>query len=285
MKAPRRAVPGAFLALTILAGAGATAPAPEAIPSGGAPVALRVMTFNIHAGQEGLDAVAAAIRDVRPDVVALQEVDVHWSERSAFVDQTAALAAATGMEVRFAPIYSLDPERTDGPRREYGLALLSRFPVRGWRNLELTRISTLFGGPPHPMPGFLEATLDVEGTPVRVFSTHLDYRPDPATRTAEVRETLEVLAEASGPTILMGDLNAPPDAEALRPLFGPLRDAWAVARPDAGPGDGLTYPAEAPVKRIDYVLVTPDVQVVDAQVVDTRASDHRPVVVSLRVGR
>ncbi|MGZ3458528.1 MAG: endonuclease/exonuclease/phosphatase family protein, partial [Archangium sp.] len=38
---------------------------------------LRVMTFNIQSGHEGVDKVAEAIRSEAPDIVALQEVDVH----------------------------------------------------------------------------------------------------------------------------------------------------------------------------------------------------------------
>jgi endonuclease/exonuclease/phosphatase family metal-dependent hydrolase len=74
---------------------------------------LRVMTFNIHAGHGNLARVAAVIRGASPDLVALQEVDVHWDARSGFVDQARALAEATGMDVRFAPIYRL-PGATPG---------------------------------------------------------------------------------------------------------------------------------------------------------------------------
>lgn len=250
-----------------------------------ASVALKVMTYNIHAGQEGLDAVAALINAEAPDLVALQEVDVHWSDRSAFVDQLTALADATGMEARFAPVYSLDPPSEGAPRREYGVALLSRFPVVDSVNHDLTRISTIFGGPPRPMPGFLELTVSVDGRPVRVLCTHLDYRTDPATRATEVEETLRILAARPGPLLLMGDLNAPPDAREIAPLLAELQDAWAVVTPrDAGEGAGLTYPAVDPTKRIDYVLASREWTVRSARLLDTVASDHRAVVAEVELG-
>src|SRR4249920_213835 len=79
---------------------------------------LRVMTYNIHAGHGNLARTAEAIRAVAPDIVALQEVDVHWSDRSAFVDQVGALAATLGMNAAFAPIYHVPDADANKPARE-----------------------------------------------------------------------------------------------------------------------------------------------------------------------
>lgn len=250
------------------------------LPSSTSERTLRVMTYNIQYGGGNLDGIAEAIRASAADVVALQEVDVHWSARSNFVDQTAALAARLGMQARFAPIYRLPGENASAPMREFGVALLSRHPIVAFANHSITRLSTQQpeGAPPAPMPGFLEATVDVRGTMVRVFNTHLDYRPDPAVRAQQVTESLAIIGDPATPTLMFGDLNAGPTAPELQPLFERLRDSWAVFA-DAG----LTYPATAPVKRIDYVLASRHFRVRTAQVPDTQASDHRPVVVDLVV--
>lgn len=241
---------------------------------------LRVMTYNIHAGHNDLDATAATIRAERADIVALQEVDVHWDARSNFVDQATSLADKLGMQVRFAPIYSL-PGAAGAPRREYGVALLSRLPIRSFRNHPLTRLSTVQEGtPPSPAPGFLEVALDMGGTTLHVFNTHLDYRADPAVRRTQVAETVAIIGDGSAPTLLFGDFNAPPSAPELQPLFARLRDAWL-----ASPAEGLTYPADVPVKRIDYVLTSRHFRVQSARVPAAQTSDHRPVVVELMMER
>lgn len=238
--------------------------------------ALRVASFNIQAGGGNLERTIAAIRAMKPDIVGLQEVDVHWSDRSQFADQATALGAALGMHVRFAPIYRIPSADASRPPREFGVALLSRFPIVQFRNDSLTRHSTQEpNAAPAPMPGLLNAMVLVDGVPVRVMSTHLDYRADPAVRAKQVSEMLLRLS-SSEPTILLGDLNAPPDAQELAPLFAPLRDAWTVAA-----GDGLTYPAEKPVKRIDYVLVSSHFEARSAAVIPGTASDHRPVIAEL----
>ncbi|MGI8509096.1 MAG: endonuclease/exonuclease/phosphatase family protein [Gemmatimonadaceae bacterium] len=239
------------------------------------------MTYNIRSGNGDLAHTADAIRASAPDLVALQEVDVHWAERSGFADQASELGNRLHMQVRFARIYSLPATDQAQPPREFGVALLSRYPIRTWRNDTLTRLSTQEKEPvPTPMPGLLEATVDVHGTSVRVFNTHLDYRSDPRVRQQQVTEMLAHIGEPSVPTLVFGDMNAKPDAPELQPLFRRLHDTWP-----ASAGAGLTYPAEVPAERIDYVLVSRQVRVRSASVPVTEASDHRPVVVDLVVDR
>ena len=252
-----------------------------ALPRTRSPLSLRVMTYNIQAGAGNLDGTAGAIRAAAPDVVALQEVDVHWSARSQFADEADSLAKLLGMQARFAHIYDLPGEGASSPAREYGVALLSRYPIVAFANHAITRHSTVNeGAAPASMPGFLEASIDVRGTRVRVFNTHLDYRSDPAVRRQQVAETIAIIGTPATPTLLFGDLNAGPDAAELQPLFARLHDSWRSVSTDAG----LTYPAVAPVKRIDFVLTSPHFRAVGARVPDTQASDHRPVVVDLVVG-
>ena len=223
------------------------------------------MTWNIAAGHGDLGKVAETLRDLKPDVVALQEVDVRWSERSAFVDQADSLGKSLKMNVRFGPIYDLPP-------RQFGVAILSRYPISTSINHEITRLSTQQQNAlPAKAPGFLETVIDVAGTRVRVFSTHLDYRFDPSVRATQVKEMLEVISGSSVPIILAGDMNATPHATEIEPLWNSLVTLSTE----------MTYPAEAPTKLIDYIFVSNDVPMADATVAATTASDHRPVIMTL----
>ena len=186
------------------------------------------------------------------------------------------------MSVRFAHIYELPASTVDAPKREFGVALLSRYPIVAWENDTLSRLSTQSDNPvPARMPGLLAATIDVGGMRVRVFVTHLDYRKDPSVRRTQVAEMLARIGAVDTPTLLLGDMNASPDAAELQPLFARMHDSWLTT---AGPG--FTYPADTPTERIDYVLVSPDAKVDTAFVpLVSAASDHRPVVVDLSFGR
>ena len=239
---------------------------------------LRVATYNIQAGAGDLRRIADEIEAMDADLVALQEVDVHWHQRSGFVDQATELGRMLGAEIRFAPIYRL-PGTEGRPAREFGVALLSKLPIERWSNDSLTRLSTQETNPiPVRMPGLLRAVVNFRGTRITVLTTHLDYRSDPAIRRAQVDDLIRVLQQNSGPTILAGDLNATPEALELQPLFERLMDAWRTSK-DAG----YTYPAAAPTKRIDYVLYSHPFVQVDARVPESAIADHRPVIVSLRL--
>ncbi len=237
------------------------------VAAGAAPAqtrALHVMTWNIAAGHGDLPQIARVIRDAAPDVAALQEVDVHWDARSGFADQAARLAEATGMQVRFGPIYQLPGSGDSAPTREFGVAILSRYPIVDSRNHVIPRLSTQsIATEPQPMPGFLEVAIDAGGARVRAL---------------QVSATLDLIAGLREPAILAGDLNAPPAAPELAPLFRRLKDVWSA-------GDGFTYPAAAPVRRIDYVLVSDAFQVREARTLPVSSSDHRPVIAELTLTR
>lgn len=258
----------------------------------GPPRPLRVLDFNIHAGtgtdgRLDLERVAGVIVNSGADVAALQEVDVHWSARSDHRDQAAELGRLTGMHVFFAPIYDLDPEPGHEKRRRFGVAVLSRHPIEAARNHPITRLSTIEPDPvPALAPGLAEVLIRVGTRPVRVYTTHLDHRADPAVRRAQVADTLRVMGGAGRgkggreATLLLGDFNAEPDAPELGPLFARMTDVWPAVRPGAPPGSGATYPADAPRSRIDYVTFTGPGRVLrarSAEVPAVLASDHLPV--------
>lgn len=249
--------------------------------------ALRVMSYNIQYGGGGknLDSVIGVIRAAHPDIVGLQEVDVHWSARSDFADQARRVADALGMEMRYAPIYDVPDSSGAGPPRQFGVALLSRYPITRFENHQLTRLSTQDSNPvPRMQPGLLDVTIDVRGTPLRVFNTHLDYRGDPAVRRLQVADIMALLGASRAPgaprapTLFLGDLNASPHSAELAPLFTVLHDSW----PDSA-GPGFTIPSDVPSNRIDYVLISDGIRVRRAWVPASTASDHRPMVVDLVV--
>jgi len=266
----------AALLATALAATTAAAPAP---PAGARTVAaerqLRVATFNIHHGV-GLDGVldlariAATVERTGAEVVGLQEVDRHWSERSNFVDQATWLAEQLDMHLAFGANLDLDPPAPGAPRRQFGTAILSAYKIRTTTNTLLPRP---LGG---EQRGLLEGQIKVRGIPVRVFNTHLQHDSQ-VERLAQVGRIRQVLATANESVVLLGDLNATPDTPEIGGLTDLLIDAWVTA----GVGDGFTFDAATPQARIDYVMSSGNVVARTAAVVTTDAADHLPVVADL----
>lgn len=259
------------LAVAVVAMSGVGGASVAAAEPGSTDRELKVMSFNIHHGvgtDDRLDLrrVADVAKRERVDVVALQEVDRHWSERSGFVDQAAWLADALEMHVVYGANIDRDPVEPGQPRRQYGTAILSTAPILDWDNTHLPRYEG------HEQRGLLRARIVVRGAAVQVYNTHLQHN-DAAERLEQTEAIKRLIGEHNGPAVLLGDLNALPGAPEIRTLLADLVDTWDAG----GAGDGFTYPSAAPNRRIDYILTSPDVRTRSATVVTSDASDHLPV--------
>src|SRR5699024_4472282 len=80
-------------------------------------------------------------------------------------------------------------------------------------------------------------------------------------------------------SILVGDMNATPESPELVPLFQQFEDTWELTNDDPG----HTFPADSPIKRIDYVLTAPGMEVQSTKTFPSLASDHLPVTADIIV--
>lgn len=241
-----------------------------------APVAkktLRVMTYNIHVGV-GMDKkldlarIADVIKKEKPDLVGLQEVD-RGVKRTEGRDEIVELAGLTGMQYAFA--HNLDYQGG-----QYGVAILSRFPIRqiDHRKYENRREAE--------RRGMLRVEIDIGGGRIlNLVNTHLDYQFDDG-RLFEAEQMLQFLAGVKGPLIVVGDFNDEPSGNTYKLMLAGFDDAWVRSKAKS---IGLSYPADKPVKRIDYIFTrrTDDIRAKKAWVVNTLASDHIPVVAELEI--
>ncbi|WP_344102788.1 endonuclease/exonuclease/phosphatase family protein [Myceligenerans crystallogenes] len=248
---------------------------------------MRIVTFNIRhgLGPDGrCDArrLAAAVRALDPDILALQEVD-RRQPRSGFTDQARICAEAMGaVDHRFVPTVagwmSVPGLRWRARGRErypaYGIALASRFPVRAWRHWRLP-LASRWAGPVQLGVDEPRAAVAADvGTPsgtITVCATHLSSRLGNAW--AQLPWLRDALSGAPRPVVLTGDLN-------LRDTAPVQQIGW---RPPAATPTP-TFPVERPRFQIDHVLVDDDGQLRvtgEPRAVDTGLSDHRALVVDV----
>jgi endonuclease/exonuclease/phosphatase family metal-dependent hydrolase len=252
-------------------------------------VKLKVVSYNIcHGlgidGRQDLERTTDVLRNSGADVIGLQEVDKYYGERSGWQDQSALLARSLGMHAAYGPNLDMDPQPgSGGHRRQYGIAILSRYPIVSSRNHVLPRIDTP-GGWNEPR-GLLEAHLQVRSETVRVLNTHLGLSKQE--RTAQALRLVEVyLADGPERCIVTGDFNALPNSPELAPLLAVLRDTYASVHGGRHDPTFLSAAGGAPVavKCIDYIWCSPDLVPVDAAVTASLASDHLPLAASVIIG-
>ncbi|MGC4120360.1 MAG: endonuclease/exonuclease/phosphatase family protein [Myxococcales bacterium] len=229
---------------------------------------MKVATWNIQSCQRGLDAVAAVLCGLDADVVALQEVD-RGTLRSGRVDQARRLAQGAGFaHARFFPA-------VDWGTGDYGLALLSRWPLAG------ERVGLLPNEGGREPRIHASAIVEAPGATLSVHLTHLtNLDTVRGLRLAQARRILERLEDDPLPRVLAGDFNALPGGATHRAVRKVMRDAFH----SVGEGPAGTYPLPwpLPAARIDYLFVSEGVGVARAHVHATGASDHHPLVAEVR---
>lgn len=241
--------------------------------------AVRVLVYNIHAGKDAanrpnLDDVAALARSTSADIVLLQEVD-RGTKRSGGVDQLQALAAGARMPGVFGRTLDYDGGR-------YGIAALSRrgFEYDETVPLRVSPAPERAGGSHEPRAALVTIARTRLGR-WQALTTHLDASAGDGYRLQEADRLREILLArgATGAPLLLGaDMNSTPDSAVVRKVIGfGLRDAWA----ECGRGEGFTYPAAAPSKRIDYLFLAEGLRCTSARVIETTISDHRPLLVTV----
>ncbi|MEU8248558.1 endonuclease/exonuclease/phosphatase family protein [Nonomuraea sp. NPDC048916] len=268
--------------LAVMAGLIATAiawpPSPAVRPAEGDTITL--ITYNIRMGY-GLDGrlslgdIATWAAAQKPDVVLLSEVDRGWLLNGGH-DDLARIARRLDMRYHFAPAAD----------DVWGDALLTNLPIKSIHSHKLGR---------HDYPTGAQAqavVLDVGGRELGIVNTHLQAPAGQAPEVAAIARNLAAgldagqagpgaTASSEGPprpVILAGDLNTEPADPEMRVL-----EAAGLSDPLIALGDPPTSPAEAPVKRIDHVLISRGLTAVSAQAPRLPYSDHLPVLTTLRL--
>lgn len=214
--------------------------------------------------------------------------------------RAAAHAGRVGPAVRVAQAGQAVPDRRQGPSEPtapgsptgratdvpaYGIALVSRAPVRAWRRIDLPRW-------PVPLPWVVPgrhgaqrvcrvrdeprvalAAVLAQPAPVRtVVTTHLSFLP--GVNAVQLRRLAFGLRDLPRPLVLLGDLNLP------GAVPGRLLPRWHALE---GPP---TFPLPDPAVRLDHVLLCGSERPPPwtAAAVPTDVSDHCAVVADLSSG-
>lgn len=233
---------------------------------------LRIATYNIHRAR-GMDRrvvparIAEVLREVKADVIALQEVIGAGPGGSG---QAEEIGAALGMGWVMAPVRQLR-------NHLFGNVVLSRFPIVHQSQYDLSWKTC------EPR-GCQRAVLDLGDTRrVHIYNVHL------GTAVLERRYQAPRLAafvhdhRVAGPKIILGDFNEWMRGLATRTLtelFESIDIHSHLKR-------RRTYPGLFPFLHLDHIYYEGHVEVQSVELPRTRkalmASDHLPLVANLRI--
>ena len=151
---------------------------------------LKLATYNIHCGigRDGRFSerrILDVLREMDPDVVALQEVE----SRASGIDMLAWLAKETGMRA----VAGTTLMTEDG---HYGNGLLARCPISHVEQVDLTWER-------REPRNAIAADLDCQGERIRVVATHLGLRP--AERRHQIQRLLPLFSERPDDRAVLAD--------------------------------------------------------------------------------
>ncbi|USG67205.1 endonuclease/exonuclease/phosphatase family protein [Brevibacillus ruminantium] len=222
---------------------------------------LRIVTYNIRgcrndAGFADPAAVASELASLQADVITLQEVD-NGLPRSRFQNQVERIAQILGMNYAYGPSLHLLVGT-------YGNAVLSVFPIQSADLL--------------PLPSGLESrsvlkvTLNINGSPFDVYTTHLGLGA--AERGRQSLFLSAYLRKNSGnPAVLAGDFNASSHDKIFKDIRTLFHDPLYEQKLEL-----ITLPGKTGKGRgIDHILLSPRLLFQTAEAPRIGHSDHYPV--------
>lgn len=225
---------------------------------------MKIMSFNTQHCKNYIEqkidyeVMADAIKKCGADIVGLNEMRGKGEEEG-YDNQTEILSELSGLS------YSYFAKAIDFKGvNPYGNGFISRIPIISAETIPVPDPNPKTGDQYYETRCLLKAKL--EGG-ITVLVIHFGLNVDEQENA--VKTVIDNLEDKK--CILMGDFNVTPDDEVLKPIRERMKDAA-----DLFDEPLLSFPSDKPDRKIDYIFVSPDVEVISADIPEIVASDHRP---------
>ena len=259
--------------------------------------AMRIMTYNVHNfkryGSKNdiptKQEILQIVKDQQPDIIGFQEFYTRSKGPYDMLDSIQRILRSGH--------YYLEAVRANN-QESIGQAIFSKFPITAHGMIQLSDKGS--------ENQCIYVDVKKAGKPFRFYSVHLqsirfdpdDYRylnnvskqdgkPEVGSakrlgaklKTAFLKRSEQVFkvkahaATCPYPYIISGDFNDTPASFAVAKMSEDMKNAFT----EQGSGLGRTYNGSFPNYQIDYVLATPQFEVLDYYIIEKRLSDHYPV--------
>ncbi len=264
---------------------------------------IRMMTYNVHnfkryGSKNDISTkheILGIIAQQEPDIIGFQEF---YTRNQGQYDMRDSLVKIMGHAYYYFEPFIFDSNEA------IGIAIFSKFPI-AWHGL------IAFSGKKSENACIY---IDVKkgGREFRVYSVHLQsIRFDPEDykfisnitrqgttnvssarrlgsklkrafikRSTQVVKIKENAAQCHYPYIISGDFNDTPASYAVNEMANGLKNAFR----EKGSGFGRTYNGNFPNFQIDYIMASPQFDVLNYQIIEKKLSDHFPVRSDLLLG-
>lgn len=222
------------------------------------PKEVKIISYNIHSGLDkdmfpSLFDIIDFLRIANADIICLQEVNE--SAKAGF--QVSSLKEDLNMYAHFgANVVELGSN--------YGLATYSKYPIISQKHIYLSSKTE--------QRGMLHTVVKLGGgRKLNIINLHLGL--DESERELQLYEVETFVKELSDPYIVLGDFNQG-DIDVNKNIFKDVAE-------EVNQNNTLTYATS--LDRIDYILVSPDIEIIDYDVIKKNMSDHFPIYAKFKI--
>ena len=233
---------------------------------------MKIMTFNTQhcqnfvTGNIDYEIMADAMKKCGAEIVGLNEMRDKGVSAGYGQAQVSELAKLTDMEY-----FYFAKAIEDGPGNPYGNGILSKHEFESVETILIPEPENKDGCKYYERRCILKAKLKNGFT---VLVTHFGLSD--VEQECAVKAVLDEITDEK--CILMGDFNITPDNSLLEPIRKKMKDTAELFDVEK-----LSFPSDKPRIKIDYIFVTPDIEVVSADIPEIIASDHRPHTAQINV--
>lgn len=246
---------------------------------------LKIVSYNIWAGKHYKE-VLHFLRQERADVMCLQEVGRNnpYHPELVAVDILEELRKAFP---EYAVVYAPIGQRiNNGVEQSWGNVILSKHKIRS------SKLHYFFQQPDwiqehdKQARNALETQIEVDGSILTVFTTHLTYAHEFVSSPRQLIETKKLINAVGNKklTVLAGDINAHLDTEVMRLLQKKFPHSDGLSQPTFAkhPFSYKEFDVTYLKYKIDHILATKDITIERVTIPDLSASDHLPLVAILK---
>lgn len=227
------------------------------------PVQLKVLSYNLRFGElASMEEFAEFIKKIDPDLVALQEVDVHTNRKKAPKQNGVDFITELGYHTGMLTAYGKTIPYKGG---YYGIGILSKYPLANVERIYLPKTEQ-----GKEQRAILVAEVEYsEGEFITFASTHLDYTTSEE-RQIQVKKLNEVLMNRDYPVIVAGDFNARPNSTEISKGMSSWKQLCNM--------DKTSTPSN-PKNKIDYIFGYPQEAwlLIENASYPVPLSDHLPI--------
>ena len=227
---------------------------------------MKILSWNIWIDGH-LDHWKDFLLAANADVIGLQEVKDDDPERNIIGFLT---------ELGYKSVFARTEQFWDDKWYRHGPAIFSKFPIVKSEKYLIDEKDERAAAC---------ADIDVNGTIVHVFSTHLKHTHQKPSKEQESQVARLIRKLPSERVIVMGDFNATPDSATINKMKEMLVDTDPTSLPTWSkyPEGCKVCNPQAIDTRLDYIFVSKDLKSSSFKVGESKGSDHLPISVEVEI--